>query len=786
VSDRASGAAVAAIARSELRRRWRALVVLGLIAGIAGGVVFGSLAVSRRTSTAFDRLLAETAPGDAVVGVFGTPEVGEAIRSLPVVESSVTADMFVFGVDADEVVYVALAAYSDPASPPVSPVVVEGRAFDPRADDEIVVDERFAGDADVHVGDQIPVKLLTPEEFGQFDTGFGEPDGPALTLEITGFVRWAGPADAFAPVLAGPGFAATYGEMSVGDLHAVELVGGASSADELEDELRTLAESVPNVAGREEFAPIDIALPEAERESLLPTTRTLVGGLLVFAGAAALVGLLALAQGFGRLQTLSASDQQVETALGLTSFQRVIARTSAALLAVAVAAVLAAVGTALAGRFEPMGAIEGREPSPGFAPNVSLVVLAVLVTATLVVAAAAVTAWRAGPRSASRQAVRPSMVADRLAAAGGAPPIVAGVRLALERGRGRSTVPVRSALVGAAVGVLGIGAAIVFSGSLDRLVDDPERWGAVADFAVVDVQDDTVAELAADERLTRVTESSDASVVVEGDQVFGYAFDAVKGDAVAWTLLEGRLPTAADDIVLGTRLADRLDVGVGGTVEIGVGDRAETFEVVGVGVGGYTNNEQLGVAVVMTKESMERVAVSESFREAFAVVDADEDAEAVAASYASRYEVSTRMPPVEVDSLDQLGALPEVFALFAGAMGVLAIGNGIVVAVRRRARDLGVMRTVGFTPRQTAGTVFTMAETSGAIAAIVGIPFGVAVGGAVWSAVAARAYVATDAYVPIPLMLALALATLAIVALVSTVPARRAARMRPADALRAE
>jgi putative ABC transport system permease protein len=786
VSDRASGAAVAAIARSELRRRWRALAVLGLIAGLAGGVVFGSLAVARRTSTAFDRLLAETAPGDAVVGGFGTPELGEAIPALPAVESSVTASVYVFGVDVDEVVYVALTAYSDPALPPLSPVVVEGRAFDPEAEDEIVVDERFARDADVHVGDEVPAKFLTPEEFGQFDIGFGEPDGPAVTLEVTGLVRWAGPADAFAPVLAGPGFAARYGETAVGELHAVELVGGASSADELEDELRTLAESVPTVEGREEFAPIDMVVPEAERESLLPTTRTLTGGLLVFAGAAALVGLLALAQGFGRLQALSASDQEVETALGLTSLQRMIGRTSAALLAVAVAGVLAAAGTALAGRFEPMGAIEGREPAPGFAPNLALVVLAATVTAAMVVAAAAVTAWRAAPRSASRQPVRPSMVADRLAAAGGPPPLVAGVRLALERGRGRSTVPVRSALVGAAVGVLGIGAAAVFSGSLDRLVDEPERWGGIADFAIVDVQDDTVAELVADDRLTRVTESSDASVVVEGDQVFAYSFEPVKGDVIGWTLLEGRLPTAPDDIVLGTRLADRFDVGAGGTVELGVGDGVETFEVVGVGVGGYTNNEQLGVAVVMTKESMDRVAVSDAFREAYAVVDAGEDSEDVLASYASRYEVGVREPPVEVDSLDQLGSLPELFALFAGAMGVLAIGNGIVVAVRRRARDLGVMRTLGFTPRQTAGTVFTMAETSGVIAAVIGIPFGIAVGGAVWSAVAARAYVADDAYVPVGLLVGLALATLVIVAIVSIVPARRAARMRPADALRAE
>jgi ABC-type lipoprotein release transport system permease subunit len=403
-----------------------------------------------------------------------------------------------------------------------------------------------------------------------------------------------------------------------------------------------------------------------------------------------------------------------------------------------------------------------------------------------VMMATAVSAWRAGPRLRNRPPLRPSMIADRLATAGSPPPLVAGVRLALERGRGTSTVPVRSALVGAAVGVVGIGAAFVFSGSLDRLVDEPERWGGIADFGVVDVQDEVVDELVADPRLSRVTESLDASVVVEGDQVFAYAFDAHKGDVVAWTMQDGRLPTADDDIVLGARLADRFDVGVGDTVGVGTGEQGETFEVVGVGVGAFSNNEQLGVAVVMTADSMQRVAVSDAFREAFVVVDDDEDPEAVAASYADRYEVTARFMPVEVDSLDQLGSLPEAFALFAASVGLLAIGNGIVVAVRRRSRDLGVMRTIGFTPRQVGQTVLTMAETSGVVAAAVGIPFGIAVGGAVWSAVASRAYVADDPLVPVSLLILLVTATLAAVALLSIVPARRAARRRPADALRAE
>ena len=54
---------------------------------------------------------------------------------------------------------------------------------------------------------------------------------------------------------------------------------------------------------------------------------------------------------------------------------------------------------------------------------------------------------------------------------------------------------------------------------------------------------------------------------------------------------------------------------------LGTGDGVETFEVVGVGIGSYTNNEQLGVAVVLTPESIDRIGSTETFREAFVLVD---------------------------------------------------------------------------------------------------------------------------------------------------------------------
>ena len=99
-------------------------------------------------------------------------------------------------------------------------------------------------------------------------------------------------------------------------------------------------------------------------------------------------------------------------------------------------------------------------------------------------------AWRVSRRSSwdpSRQpvAVHASRVARAVARAGAPVPAIVGVRMAMERGRGRTAVPVRPALFGAVFGVLGVVAALVVGASLDRLATEPARFGWTFDAVVV-------------------------------------------------------------------------------------------------------------------------------------------------------------------------------------------------------------------------------------------------------------------------------------------------------------
>src|SRR5205807_3719409 len=72
---------------------------------------------------------------------------------------------------------------------------------------------------------------------------------------------------------------------------------------------------------------------------------------------------------------------------------------------------------------------------------------------------------------------RPSAVAGFMARASFPPSATAGVRMAFEPGRGRTAVPVRTTMFGAALSLFALAAALSFGSSLNRLVTTPALSG---------------------------------------------------------------------------------------------------------------------------------------------------------------------------------------------------------------------------------------------------------------------------------------------------------------------
>src|SRR4029453_7942259 len=90
---------------------------------------------------------------------------------------------------------------------------------------------------------------------------------------------------------------------------------------------------------------------------------------------------------------------------------------------------------------------------------------------------------------------RPSGVARFLTAAGGWPlPATVGLRMAVEPGRGRTAVPVRTTLAGVTLGVGALVAALTFGAGLAHLLDSPGLYGQTWDLQLEDTSDATFAE----------------------------------------------------------------------------------------------------------------------------------------------------------------------------------------------------------------------------------------------------------------------------------------------------
>lgn len=74
--------------RNEVARRWKALVALGVLAGLVGGLALAAVAGARLTSTAYERFREATGRADAIVfatliGVLDADYYLRNVRTLP-------------------------------------------------------------------------------------------------------------------------------------------------------------------------------------------------------------------------------------------------------------------------------------------------------------------------------------------------------------------------------------------------------------------------------------------------------------------------------------------------------------------------------------------------------------------------------------------------------------------------------------------------------------------------------------------------------------------------------
>ena len=148
--------------------------------------------------------------------------------------------------------------------------------------------------------------------------------------------------------------------------------------------------------------------------------------------------------------------------------------------------------------------------------------------------------------------------------------------------------------------------------------------------------------------------------------------------------------------------------------------------------------------------------------------------------------IFTPRPHAEVRNLQRVGGLPNLLAGLVALLALAMTTHTLVTSVRRRRRDLAVLKTLGFVRGQVAATVAWQATTFAVVALVLGLPLGLAAGRWAWQLTANALGVDSGPVVPGPAILAVVVGTLAAANLVAAGPGRAASRLRPAAALRSE
>jgi hypothetical protein len=780
-------------ARADVRRRRRAALGLAVLVALASVVPVTAAAAARRTGSSVDRMREELRPYHLDLQFEGEApppaDTVERIEALPGVEIAAEGAV-IFARPAGTDFTLMEVVGQGGLDPSVGVAFDRPRFRDGRMAeqaDEVVISPSLADTLEVGVGDPFVLETLTPEglwaALGGDVVGY---EGPEVPLEIVGIGELpeeltAGPDSPRALYAVAPGFFERWGA-EIGHFDGAFIV-------RLDDGI----DGVPafTEAARAEFADRgDLAVRASEEVARIDdAVQVQTIGLLVLAAVAALAGLLAAGQAVLRYVRAAGGDQAALAAIGMDRSGRFAAGACTALVP-AGAGLLAGLAVAVvASRWFPTGAAGRIEPSPGAHVDVVVLGAGALLVLGVVVGAAVL-----GARLPRTGGVRPSRLAEAVTVTGAPPVVITGVRAALDPGRGSRAVPTRSALVAGVAGVAGVLAALVFASSLGRVLDTPERYGWAFDFQVTvgDLRtDDEAAEaavpLVADDRFAGVTLARLDSIVVEGRRTAAFGLRPLRGDP-AFTVVAGRLPATDGEVAMGATSLDALGKGIGDVVEAeGDDGSAVPLTVVGRVLVPTEENDDPADAAMMTAATLARMRTAGTGYPNLYVTLAEGADRAAAEEVAGQYGyVVNLVPPPVVTNLRGVDDTPRLLAAFLAVLGVAATAHAVLTAIRRRRPELAMLKTLGFERRQVALSVLVHAAVFATVGALAGIPLGLGVGMQAWRALAGAIGFADDIVVPAVVLVALVPVLVLLTVAVAALPARAAARVRPADALRAE
>ncbi len=796
-----------------------------MLVALIGALVLAGLAGAQRTRTAVDRMIESNEIADVLVNPEQGDESGldfDEIATLPMVENfsrvQGVANLLPGDATADNVFTgpLTLAIDANMLVEFERPAIAAGRVPDPQALDEVFLDRTYAAQEGISVGDTVVLSVVPYEVIlDAYPLLFGDNADAALALfndpavrstvnltvvgignGLDGIVVDEG-YEPFAQII-GPALYEHLGEPSAG-------YGGAVVQLTDPSELSAFKAAVDAMVPEELVV---YQTRDVSRAKALRATEPAGTALAIFAAITAVLGTLLIGQAASRRFQLDARDNTTLAALGATRTERFVTSMIRLVLAALVGLVLAVVAAALLSYFTPVGPAEFAEPDPGFDVAGGILLGGGLLLFVVFVAAGTLPAWNNARQHAPAGALRGSATAGWLAAHGASPGLTNGVRFGLEPGRGQSAVPTRATIIGAVTAIAVAAGTVVFASSLDRVVSDGRFYGSEFDVAVdfefddaeVPRMDDLVALVASDRAVERVAELLIVELTIDGDALTAMSF--VGTDAsITPVIAEGRAPLGADEVALGLTTMRRLGVGIGDTVSLTAdgfdGDAVVVGRAVLPAVGLYSGSDRtsIGVGAVVGAAALGPRTVE---TKSFIIADLRADSSSAQATDEFAERLSSELgidgfalvqqvgKPSDIEGLVRLRSLPVVLASLLVLVVGVTVANAMVVAVRRRRRDIAILQTLGSTRGEVTAVGVWQGITVGVVGLIVGVPVGVVAGRWFWTRLANGFGTLAEPVVPVATLIVLMVAVLVLAAASGYVPIRRGLRHRPAQVLRDE
>lgn len=822
---------------ATFRTRWGGYLTIVLLVGLLGGLAMGAIAGARRTQSSFPALMVKTNASN-LLGLTGVsnptihqvgydPSLIGALAHLHYVKDVKTlVDLNLLPLTSKGQPLLAANGTSFAGSVNGEEfhqdtiLITNGRLPNPRKINEFAVDASTARSLGFHLGGQVTFLAFSNKQIGLLDTAnplaVFKKLKPILkvkaTLVSTGAIQ---PFDLLQDqvdraqdgvTLFTPALATRLLKCCVNtSVSALQLVGGSAHQSQVESEIAgVLPKGLPF-----DFNETSVIVAKAEQ-----TLRPESIALGVFGLIAALAMLVIAGQVISRRLRFNAGDLTIIRALGATPTTTVIDGLVGIAVAVLAGSLLAGIVAVVVSPLGLIGPIRPYVPH-GFALDWSVVGLGMLVTVVALLFLAVAVAIRLAPRGRSSlpgtRNARGSSAARAAANAGLPIAAVTGLRLALEPGTGRNTVPVRSAILGAVFALVIVTSTITFGASLHTLVAKPSLYGW-----------NWTYEMNGGGGLGDIPARGAASLLDKDKYVSAWSgvyFGLVKIDGqnisvmgasphakVGPPILSGHGLNSVDQIVLGAATLDQLHKKVGETVRVSSTQGTTTLKIVGtatlptIGVGGVPHLEMGSGAVL----SYRLIPLSE--RNLFdvkpgpnAILVRVKPGANHHAAFNSLSAILVKLGgnnngaqtqgiqrPAQIINYGSLGDTPTILGAALASGAVVAMGLTLFTSVRRRRRDLALFKILGFTRRQLAAAIAWQSSVATAIGTCIGVPLGVVLGRYLWDLFAREINAVPSPTVPVGSVLLIVISALILANIVAALPGRIAARTPTALLLRAE